>query len=130
MASGNITKYADGNDTGWQEIKDTSASPTFSGTIYWRKIGSMVALDGYGLQLITDLTSTYKILVTSAQSPLKDYPPIARQSFPAGNSAGFGQILIDTGASAGEIMFFKLASEATWPGNRNIHFSGFYMTAT
>lgn len=126
MASTIITKYADGNDTRWQEIKDTSASPAFSGTIYWRKIGCMVALVGYQIRLIDDLSSSAKGLVTSANSPLKNFPPIITQSFPAGNNAGFGQIQI---TSSGAITFYKLALEETWPGDRNIHFSAFYMTA-
>lgn len=106
-----------GTDTGWKSL---TASTLFTGTIYYREIGAFVCVVAYQIKLVDDLTSTYKKLL-SAKLPT----PEVNQAFPAGNNAGFGQVLINT---SGDLYFYKEAG-ANWLSTRNINFSCFYMTA-
>ena len=105
-----------GSDSGWESLTAT----TYSGTIYYRQVGFLVAIYGYQINLGSDLTTNSKTLL-SAKLP----KPKGNLSIPAGNNAGFGQMVITT---AGNLVFYKIAGE-TWPGTRNINFCMVYMTA-
>ncbi len=111
-----------GTDSGWNDLTDDgSGSYGFRGTIWWRKIGPFVAFQGYQIRLKTDLTTASRTIVSGGVFPVpKDYV-----SIPAGNNAGFGQILIGTG---GNMAFYKETGDS-WLATRNINFTGWYLTA-
>lgn len=59
MASGTIAKYANGIDTGWTENKGVAGdSKSFNGSIYYRKIGSIVFVRAYGLNAKTEIAAS------------------------------------------------------------------------
>ena len=59
MASGTIPKNADGTDSGWIEYKGVSGdSKSFIGSIYYRKIGSIVFARAYGLKAKTEVAAS------------------------------------------------------------------------
>lgn len=122
MASGVISKYADGTDTGWQEITNADA---FTGTIYARKIGKIVTLYATNLRLLTDLTSAYRSL---GGTLLANYAPGQVLSIFAGSLDKIGQVRI---SNNGATNFFKSTS-GTWTGGSSgdtISFVATYMTA-
>lgn len=119
MASGTILKYADGTDSDWQPITDS----TYTGTIYIRKIGSIVTVFATNITLKSDLSTNYRTLGSNL---LANYAPAAVISFWAGNLSKIGQLRI---ATNGATNFFKTDGE-TWKTTDNITFSGTYMTQT
>lgn len=74
MATGVIHKYMDGNDTGWVAYTGTSEDEgNYTGTIYTRKIGSIVQVKGYGLRLKTALAASSSVLLLQLPSGVR--PP-------------------------------------------------------
>lgn len=122
MATGTIPKYADGTDTGFQEI----TSDAFSGTIRYRVIGKMVEVTCYGLTLTSALTTSNVSLVSGENSPLANYPPIESKAFAAGNRDALGEAIIYT---SGGIRFYKPTSVSEWSTSATIQFSAFYFTS-
>lgn len=72
MASGTITKYADGTDSGWKELTN---STDFNGTLYYRRIGDIFILKNTGwISLKTALVAGgQKVLATI---PATDNPGV------------------------------------------------------
>ena len=117
--------YADGSDTGWKTLEGTADnSEVFTGTINYRKIGSMVSFYAYHLKLKTDQTNVYR---TIASGIFSDCKPVAQVPYPAGNSSKLGQIVISS--SSGNLDFYKTTGE-TWDTNTYINFAGAFMTAS
>lgn len=53
MASGTIPKYADGSDSGWLSLEN---STVFTGKIKYRKVGNQVDICFFSLNLVTEFT--------------------------------------------------------------------------
>lgn len=107
MASGTIPKYADGTDSRWQQIENSS---TFRGTaINVRRIGDIVFLYATNLYLTTDLSSgLYRLLGSKL---LADYAPSGVVSIWAGSLTKMGQLRITNDGSAN---FFRPSTAETW----------------
>ena len=123
MATGTISKYADGNDSGWLTFVG-GQDKEFSGTIYYRTIGPIVFLVTYHLTLNTALTSTGGRNII--EGGLASIAPNSTVTFPAGNSNAFGQIAINT---SGNIRFYRAGSVSSWNTTDNINFTGMYLMA-
>ena len=52
MASGIYNKYASGVDSGWVEYKNPTE---FTGSFYFRKIGNIVQVRAYSIELVSDV---------------------------------------------------------------------------
>lgn len=62
MASGTTPKYMSGIDSGWLENKGVDGdSKTFTGSIFYRKIGSIVFVHAYGLKAKTEVSASQYI---------------------------------------------------------------------
>lgn len=124
MATGKIPCYMNGTDTGWQTRVGTSNNDeVFVGTIYYRNVGNIVAFSAYHLKLKNALSDASINIASGMFASLK---PIDYVTFPAGNSAKFGQISVNP--TSGSILFYRAGTE-TWGTGDNINFTGFYLTA-
>ena len=120
MATGVVQKYADGTDTGWTPVsvaKDDAT--TFYGTIYWRRVGCTVTVVGYQIKLKSALT-------TSAVVLLRNLPPsITTTNTFCGNVGQQGMMNV---SGAGNLTFYKLSSDSSYPADTNINFTVTYLT--
>ena len=123
MGSGSIPKYADGTDSGLLSYTNSSK---FSGTIYYRRVGNLVTVQGNNLKLASTLSGGS--FETLGSNVLAAFPPVNQVNVPAGNSARFGQLRISASSSSPGTIYFFTDSES-WGTSANIHFALCYMTA-
>lgn len=124
MATGVISKYADGTDTGWVSVVgNNDSSMLFTGTIKYRVIGELVNVVGAQIRLKTDMSSGTGRAI--APYILADYKPTSNVNVIGGNSDKFTQIQVNT---AGSVMFYRQSS-VTWTTTENINFNLFYFKA-
>lgn len=111
------TKQDELDDSGWL----TQTASTFTGNIYYRKIGNFVNFVGYSIKLKSPLTDSGIVLFTV---PSGYRPKKQAVSCQTGNVASWAQIVIGT---TGSFYFYKPSDESSWPTSRNINFNIFYM---
>ena len=113
--------YADGSDTGWQEITNAGV---FTGTVYYRAIGQMVNVVAYSISLKEAWTTgAYKTLSSNAFSSLK---PITSVLAIGGNRNKY--LAASIGSSNGTLYIYKNQND-TWGTDESFSFCFTYFTA-
>lgn len=113
--------YADGSDTGWQEITNAGV---FTGTVYYRAIGQMVNVVAYSISLKEAWTTgAYKTLSSNAFSSLK---PITSVVAIGGYRNKYLEASI--GSSNGTLYIYKNQTD-TWGTDESFSFCFTYFTA-
>ena len=119
MATSTINKFADGTDTGWETAAsyDTGVNG-FNGTIYWRKIGSIVNVVAYNINLKNALSGTYVTLSLETLPVPKNVLGVTTREL--------GFVLL---TANGSLRYYKPESMSTVTTSTNITFSISYITA-
>ena len=124
MASGTHPKYADGTDTGWVDIEKGSALIANQGTLRYRKIGQVVQVQGYNLQLQSAAVGT-SVILGRVPSGYRPDITVCIFFYLSGGAYYAGYINADSGSNAGNIYIFK-GSASSVPASTNILFSNTY----
>lgn len=126
MASGMINKYADGSESGW---KSYANADVFTGTMYYRKIGSMVEISiSPWFKLVNEVAGGSYITIVPTNSIPVGYRP---------SKDVMGSCFINTGTvpnrsaptritTSGSIVIYSPGKEAGIPKNINMTLSAFY----
>lgn len=125
MATGKIKKYTDGIDSGWIENKGIEEdSKSYTGSIFYRKIGSIVFVRGYGIRVKSNIA--IKSYVELMQLPT-GYRPISSTGTSAmSNSASnYDRVFPILIASSGQIYVYTNADSAITT-SMNINFNFVY----
>ena len=122
MATGVTPKYMDGADTGWTAVTNPSV---YTGTIYWRKVGSIVTILTYDNRLANDLSDTSIILCNIGR---ENTPNISNCYTRVGNANNAAS---DVGAyvriePGGNLRFYKVSS-GNWASTTPISFMATYI---
>lgn len=72
MATGIVSKYMSGTDSGWLEYTN---STMFTGTIYYRKIGNIVYIESSWINLKTALSAGSYVNLASGKALSSGYRP-------------------------------------------------------
>ena len=117
MASGTVTKYLPGSDSGWEDIpKSSSMSDT--GTLRYRKFGDIVQVMASKVQVKNAITGTNVVLgtVPEGNRPMD----IVAANIIIGSNYYNGYVTAN-----GSISINKL-NNSNIPSGTNIYFSCFY----
>ena len=123
MATGNITKYMSGVDSGWVELTNPDV---FTGAIYYRQIGPIVHVIVYQIKLIEPFTGTIKTLLPAGSLPKPYKVPTIM-----GGSNDYTRFAMCQIYLNGGLAFFRYSSipgVTEYPANANIFFSATYLT--
>jgi hypothetical protein len=122
MATTIIRKYADGTDSGWLTIEGTSNNTqTFTGTIYFRRIGAIVHIIGYGLKVKTQVESNQSVQICTVAST---FLPKNSLGFSAMTNNGTGYDRVFPGLLAADGRMFVYANgDGPIVVNQNINFA-------
>lgn len=125
MATGVIMKYLDGTDSGWIENKGVEGdSKLYTGSIFYRKIGSIVFVRGYGVRVKSNLSvkSSIELMqLPSGYRPVNSTGISAMTNF----SSNYDRVFPVLIASSGQIYVYANADGAITT-SMNINFNFVY----
>ena len=124
MASGTINKYADGDDTGWIEMTN---SDVFTGSIYYRRIGSFVHVVFDTVKLKSALTGIQLALLSngSLPAPFKTVTVMGG----ANDYKRFGMAQVNTSGGLTFYRYQNVPNVSQYDANATIFMNITYMTA-
>ena len=113
----------DGTDSGWLEITDDS----FTGKIYYRKIGNIVTVLTTGITLTSALTGTQKSVKLSNGGVPSGFRP--KESFMYTGIVPNITEVYSVGITTAGVIYFYNRNNDGWTTQQNIGFSVTYITA-
>lgn len=123
MATGNITKYMSGVDSGWVELTNPDV---FAGSIYYRQIGPIVHVILYQIKLNEPLTGIQKAILPNGSLPKPYKVPTIM-----GGSNDYYRFAMCQVTLNGGLMLYRYSSipgVTEYAANSNIFFSATYLT--
>ena len=122
MAVLTLKKYADGTDTGWKSLVGQAGdTKPFNGTIWYRRIGRVCEVCGYGLRLKQELNSGTSITLVEELVSGDFLPPINLPLIGGSRSNQFSMLLTLTG----NLVLYRSAGQ-TITTDDNINFNFMY----
>ena len=117
MASGTVTKYLSGSDSGWEDIPQSS-SMSGTGILRYRKFGDIVQVMASKVQVKNAITGTYVVLgtVPEGNRPVD----FVAANIIIGSNYYNGYVAPDGGVSINKL------NNSNIPSGTNIYFSCFY----
>ena len=126
MADGQLQKYADGTDSGWVELTN---STVYSGKILYRQIGKIVCVIIHQIKLLESFSSSWVALLPNGSLPV----PMQTATTIAGANDFYrlGMCQINT---SGALVFYRFPNNSAignteYPANANIFMEMTYMVA-
>lgn len=125
MATGRVSKYMSGTDSGWLEYTNTSV---FSGKIYYRKVGSIVFIESDWINLKTALSAgSYVNLAENNPFPNGYRPANAVVLMGFINSGSVSNRYLPLSITGGPMYIYSAADVVAT--TYNLRFSGSYLAA-
>lgn len=119
MASGTKSKYADGTDSGWISLEN---STVFTGKVWYRRIGNTVYVNTDSLKLVNSFTSYSVTLLGNNSLPKPKQTVTFIGGANSNDRKGMGQI-----STNGALSFWRWGDNSTYPANANIFLTVTYI---